>query len=1061
MVVGSLRVSIEAAPRVRVGDPIKVVWTRSDTARPGGPLYLVLTAPADVRFAGTGFMALSADAKAPQNFAYGGKTARALVSFHRPSDTAKSGDISVLPYRRGAQTIGWSLVTAGPCGEQMLARAEKAIEVAPGSPEIVVQDRFATSAPLSRIASPVGTHEVLVFKDRYEVFEIATGSRIFSRAGTEPNFSPTGRFVTANRKAVEKIEITDLVSGLVTAETPSMGTLGWARGDSYAVYASEDGGSIYIWNTMADGKPLVAESRGFTCMACGTLEETKVRFDLDRGFVALQGQSDVKVADLVTRVLEPRTDAEYNRLIDAGKFDEAAAYQRKIAAFESMNAPGGIAFIRRAYDASFAFPRGWEFGDKLLVTHVSTDPEYLKVVRRMTGMTVVRPKIAAAGRVAVATPKGKDLRGRPRSGRSSNMSALPLATGNSPAVLFTRLAAAGIPTANPPAVPDRIPIDVTQQIKDSGEGLARQIRTIVPAADKLFSKGFQCFFENAPADAVLVDPEYISEIWRWRDGGSERLLLQTLCPQGAAGRYAMGDLFVLQSSGVSKLTDLLGEDAIYGPSGNDLQLRIVRVAERAFAIVLGARFKIAVIDPISGKRIGADVPLTDGALLSDLRMTSDGKHLVQLYSDGRFFVHRIADGKRMLIGAHVDDEIVVANDDGLYDTTYEGAQSVQVRFPGSSGLYRFNQFESSLRRTKLAAAVLGGATLLPPASVPAPPTAELTISATATNGRRFGKVIVSSERELAAVRLYVDGRLNTEIPVKGRRAEVPIDLPDPGGGRWITAIVVDTQGLVSQPNAVQLPGSLRPLGTLRAVAIGVDSYQDPSLPRLAYAKADAQRLLRALKASERKAVRTVQTTSLLDAQVTPERLLASVREAAQATGPDDMLVVFYAGHGLDDVADNRTDASLVLTTAVTRMDDLKSTAVSWASLAQALGVAKGKIVVILDSCHSGIAGSDAFATNDDAVSVLMTRAGAPMVVLAGSKGRQFSEENAKAGGGVFTAAIAAAISEERATHDLDRSGLIDLGELYTAVKARVFEMTSGQQTPWLTRNALVGEMALF
>jgi uncharacterized caspase-like protein len=245
------------------------------------------------------------------------------------------------------------------------------------------------------------------------------------------------------------------------------------------------------------------------------------------------------------------------------------------------------------------------------------------------------------------------------------------------------------------------------------------------------------------------------------------------------------------------------------------------------------------------------------------------------------------------------------------------------------------------------------------------------------------------------------------------------------------------------------------------VAIGIDNYQDPTLPRLSYAKADAQRLLRALKTSEGKAVQSVQSTSLLDAQVTPERILASVREAAQSTGPDDTLLFFYAGHGIGDRSSEPSKAGLVLATAATRMKDLKGTSVSWAELASALAEARGKIVVILDACHSGIAGSDAFATNDDAVSVLMTRAGSPMVILAGSKGRQFSYENAKAGGGIFTAAIAAAISEARSTYDRDRNGLIDLGELYTAVKAKVFDVTRGAQTPWLVRNALVGEMALF
>ena len=48
------------------------------------------------------------------------------------------------------------------------------------------------------------------------------------------------------------------------------------------------------------------------------------------------------------------------------------------------------------------------------------------------------------------------------------------------------------------------------------------------------------------------------------------------------------------------------------------------------------------------------------------------------------------------------------------------------------------------------------------------------------------------------------------------------------------------------------------------------------------------------------------------------------------------------------------------------------------------------MVVILDSCHSGLSGAEGLGTNDDAVASLLTGARAPMLVLAASKGRQFS-----------------------------------------------------------------------
>ena len=155
-------------------------------------------------------MALAAGAKGPHGLAHGNNSARALVPLHRVTDTATSGAISVRPYARGIQTIAWAVVTAGSCGERVLSRGERSIEVAVGPPEIVVQDRFATDAPIKRTRSPAGTHELLVFKDRYEIHDAVTGAKILERPGTWPAFSPTGRFVAARHTSRGDIEVFDL-----------------------------------------------------------------------------------------------------------------------------------------------------------------------------------------------------------------------------------------------------------------------------------------------------------------------------------------------------------------------------------------------------------------------------------------------------------------------------------------------------------------------------------------------------------------------------------------------------------------------------------------------------------------------------------------------------------------------------------------------------------------------------------------------------------------------------------------------------------------------------------
>jgi Caspase domain len=115
---------------------------------------------------------------------------------------------------------------------------------------------------------------------------------------------------------------------------------------------------------------------------------------------------------------------------------------------------------------------------------------------------------------------------------------------------------------------------------------------------------------------------------------------------------------------------------------------------------------------------------------------------------------------------------------------------------------------------------------------------------------------------------------------------------------------------------------------------------------------------------------------------------------------------------------------------------------------------------VLDACQSGIAGSEVFTTNDAVVSALTTKANAPLIVLAASKGRQLSHET-MGRGGQFTNAVVAAILAKRNNNGVDGSALIDLGELYSSVKSRVFVETNGEQTPWLTRNGLVGEISLF
>jgi hypothetical protein len=114
---------------------------------------------------------------------------------------------------------------------------------------------------------------------------------------------------------------------------------------------------------------------------------------------------------------------------------------------------------------------------------------------------------------------------------------------------------------------------------------------------------------------------------------------------------------------------------------------------------------------------------------------------------------------------------------------------------------------------------------------------------------------------------------------------------------------------------------------------------------------------------------------------------------------------------------------------------------------------------VLDVRHAGV--SDRLATNDDAVSQLVTASGASMIILSASKGCQLSEEDAGSGGGRFSDTIDNSLTKQRGAFDLDANGAISVAELNRGLKAEVVRDSKDRQTPWLSRNLTVGDFDIF
>ena len=285
----------------------------------------------------------------------------------------------------------------------------------------------------------------------------------------------------------------------------------------------------------------------------------------------------------------------------------------------------------------------------------------------------------------------------------------------------------------------------------------------------------------------------------------------------------------------------------------------------------------------------------------------------------------------------------------------------------------------------------------------------------------------------------------------------------------MSLLAIDANGLASQPIGRDLGPDPRGRSRIISLSIGIDRYANPSL-NLTGATTDAETIAQSLKGlagSEAAA----EPLTLLNENATQSGILSAFERVVSEARVGDTLVVSYAGHGVRD-----SDGTFYLSTHGTRLDDLAGTAIAWRQIGAILQRSKARVVLLLDACQSGAAGSNFFASNDQAASELLAGVPANIVIFSASKGREFSFEAPGGKGGVFSRAFAEVITEERTAHDLNKNGAIEISELFIGVKRKVlvdgrpvreqYARVKGvdtpvTQTPWIARNQMVGDFALF
>jgi uncharacterized caspase-like protein len=105
----------------------------------------------------------------------------------------------------------------------------------------------------------------------------------------------------------------------------------------------------------------------------------------------------------------------------------------------------------------------------------------------------------------------------------------------------------------------------------------------------------------------------------------------------------------------------------------------------------------------------------------------------------------------------------------------------------------------------------------------------------------------------------------------------------------------------------------------------------------------------------------------------------------------------------------------------------------------------GRVLVLLDACHSGATSLDGSAKAVDATKLRHELAAANVAVLTSSNGQEVSLEDDQWRHGAFTRALLDALNDPAA--DPDHIGLINANALAHYVARHVASLTDGKQTP--------------
>ncbi len=273
-----------------------------------------------------------------------------------------------------------------------------------------------------------------------------------------------------------------------------------------------------------------------------------------------------------------------------------------------------------------------------------------------------------------------------------------------------------------------------------------------------------------------------------------------------------------------------------------------------------------------------------------------------------------------------------------------------------------------------------------------------------------------------------------------------ISIPTPREDAIIEIIARNERGIFGEPSGAWIRragGTATPTAdkpTLYVLAIGISAYAAPEL-KLNFAAKDAEDFVAVVRRQQGRAYRRIEPMVLTDEKATGSAIVQALRWLAETPGPDDVAMLFIAGHGMDD---DQSGYHFVPQDAAP--DAVLQHGVSYVVLQQALARVAGRAFLFLDTCQSGAVWGRNDVSPVDTSRIVNDLASPErgVVVFAASSGKLLSYERADWGNGAFTKAVVEGLAGNA---DLFGNGYVTTAQLDAYVSDRVRKLTAEQQKP--------------